>query len=354
MILPSSCGGLSIAAAPIPDGTPNVVSPQPDDFAGQWAALATTDGPAVCPPKVGIDPPPMQSNQQNSSKMDAYVQPDDPMLAPAVQACKTSAPEAVKDDRKAAGIAEIDDSCLASLLCQPVQQFVPAPSGVLQKPDDLIAAFIRPENPLEQATPTVRLDAMALQSPRLMAATVETPSIVDPAFQQFPASAPEKTFAAWPFMPPAFVEDGFLPQLSLPAEAGRLDMSNRDWTGIVAREMVQTRAVDGTLSFKLAPDHLGSLDVLLTKTLNGLTIELRTTSEAATQAILADQPRLLEELRQKGIMLADYSLRNGVSDDGRRHQSGANAVPYLPFNDADRQTVQDQDQARSPARGRFA
>ncbi len=354
MILPSSCSGLSIAAAPIPDGTPNVVSPQPDDFAGQWAALATTDGPAVCPPKVGIDPPPMQANQQNSSKMDAYVQPDDPMLPPAAQACKTSAPEAVKDDRKAADIAEIDDSCLASLLCQPVQQFVTAPSGGVQKPDDLIAAFIRSENPLEQSTPTLRLDAMALQSPRLMAATVEAPSIADPAVQQFPASAPEKTFAAWPFMPPAFVEDGFLPQLSLPAEAGRLDMSNRDWTGIVAREMVQTRAVDGTLSFKLAPDHLGSLDVLLTKTLNGLTIELRTTSEAATQAILADQPRLLEELRQKGIMLADYSLRNGVSDDGRRHQSGANAVPYLPFNDADRQTVQDQDQARSPARGRFA
>ncbi len=354
MILPSSCSGLSIAAAPIPDGAPNVVSPQTDDFAGQWAALATTHGPAVCPPKVGIDLPPMQSSQQNSSEMDADIQPDDPILHHAAQACKTSAPEAEKDDRKAADIAEIDDSCLASLLCQPVQQFVPAPSGVLQKPDDLIAAFIRSENPLEQATPTVRLDAMPLQSPRLMAATVEAPSIADPAVQKFPASAPEKSFAAWPFMPPAFVEDGFLPQLSLPTEAGRLDMSNRDWTGIVAREMVQTRAVDGTLSFKLAPDHLGSLDVLLTKTLNGLTIELRTTSEAATQAILADQPRLLEELRQKGIMLADYSLRNGVSDDGRRHQSGANVVPYLPFNDADRQTVQDQDQARSPARGRFA
>ena len=354
MILPSSCSGLSIAAAPIPDGAPNVVSPQTDDFAGQWAALATTDGPAVCPPKVGIDLPPMQSSQQNSSEMDADIQPDDPILHPAAQACKTSAPEAVKDDRKAADIAKIDDSCLASLLFQPVQQFVPAPSGVLQKPDDLIAAFIRSENPLEQATPTVRLDAMALQSPRLMAATVEAPSIADPAVQQFPASAPEKSFAAWPFMPPAFVEDGFLPQLSLPTEAVRLDISNRDWTGIVAQEMLQTRALDGTLSFKLAPDHLGSLDVSLTKTLNGLTIELRTTSEAATQAILADQPRLLEELRQKGIMLADYSLRNGVSDDGRRHQSGANAMPYLPFNDADRQTVQDQDQARSPARGRFA
>jgi len=354
MILPSSSSGLSIAAAPITDGAPNVVSPQTDDFAGQWAALAATDGPAVSPSKAGIDLPPMQSSLQNSSKMDADVQLDDPILPPAAQACKTSAPEAVKDYRKAADIAEIDDSCLASLLCQQVPQFEPAPSGVLQNPDDLIAAFIRPENPLEQATPTVRLDAMALQPSRPMTAPVEAPSIADPAVQQLPASAPEKTFAAWPFMPPAFVEDGFLPQLSLPAEPGRLDISNRDWTGIVAREMVQTRAVDGTLSFKLAPDHLGSLDVSLTKTLNGLTIELRTTSEAATQAILADQPRLLEELRQKGIMLADYSLRNGVSDDGRRHQSGANAVPYLPFNDADRQTVQDQDQARSPARGRFA
>ena len=118
---------------------------------------------------------------------------------------------------------------------------------------------------------------------------------------------------------------------------------------LLARESATTE-----LTFRLTPRHLGMLEVGLADTPQGLLVELRPSNEEAKTIVAREEPRLIEELRQRGVAVADPALQSGASGDGRHSRNGAIPRPFLPFPEIDRSTVQDQDQQHGQPTGRYA
>lgn len=134
-----------------------------------------------------------------------------------------------------------------------------------------------------------------------------------------------------------------------------LDISANDWTSRLSHEILAARdSTDPELSFRLTPKHLGTLDVGLSETSAGLVIELRPSSDEAKAIVAREEPRLFEELRQRGITVADASIQYGANGDSRHNRNGANPRVFLPFPEADRNSVQDQSQKNANPLGRFA
>lgn len=335
---------LPVGPAPMSVGTKAAGTVSATRFAAQWEGLLDTGSSPLGPKHGSANPIDAPVAEPISSEMAAAI-------------ASAAVPFAEHETRSTSALLSADPA-LPHGMQDSAEAAGPWPASVILEhnlPLPVIASGV-PTPSQEQPAHRPRLDvALSKPSPPIleMAASLVVPATPDPAADPPFAGTAERTFSLLPITLPAFAADGFLSQPGL-IETGRLDIADREWTNIIAREIARACEADGRLSIKLAPDHMGSLDISLTKTAAGWVIDLRTSSDAATQAIAADESRLFDELRQKGIILADYSLRNGVSDDGRRHQSGANAGPYLPLSDADRQSVEDQDQARSLERGRFA
>lgn len=133
-----------------------------------------------------------------------------------------------------------------------------------------------------------------------------------------------------------------------------VDTSAQDWVADLAHEIVSARRADNEISFRLAPRHLGTLDIELRETADGLTVEMRTSTEEATQMIQRDTGRLIDDLRQRGINITDTSLHFGASGDGRNSRNGAIPLPGLPLPERGQEAAQDQDQHRRRPLGRFA
>lgn len=152
-----------------------------------------------------------------------------------------------------------------------------------------------------------------------------------------------------------------LPQISdVPATRSvsngiMIDLARSDWITTFSRHVEAASGRSQEVSMRLAPAHLGVIEIAVTDTAKGLVIDLRPGSDDAAQIFAREEPRLLEELRQRGVSVAEYTLRNGVSDDGRRHHNGANAQAFLPYQHADRFAIEDQDRDGARAEtGRFA
>jgi flagellar hook-length control protein FliK len=133
-----------------------------------------------------------------------------------------------------------------------------------------------------------------------------------------------------------------------------LDLSNRDWTARLSQEIVAAQRSDGELAFRLTPQHLGTLEIGLTETAQGVIVELQASKEEAAQIIARDETRLVEELRQRGVPVAEVSLRNGAGDDGRNPRNGANPAPQPPLTMNGPRGREDQDQLQTRERGRLA
>jgi flagellar hook-length control protein FliK len=133
-----------------------------------------------------------------------------------------------------------------------------------------------------------------------------------------------------------------------------LDLSCRDWAERVSNEIIAAPRNDSELVFRLTPQHLGTLEIGLTETRQGMIVELQASKEEAAQIIARDEPRLLEELRQRGVPVAEVSLRNGAGDDGRNPRNGANPAPQPPLIMNGPQGHDDQDQQQTRERGRLA
>lgn len=145
------------------------------------------------------------------------------------------------------------------------------------------------------------------------------------------------------------------PAAKLEAASPPLDLQAGDWTTRLSQEIHSAReGPTPELAFRLTPKHLGTLDVELTETPLGLIIELKPSSEEAKAILAREEPRLIEELRQRGVPVADPALQSGASGDGRHSRNGAIPRPFLPFPESDQKMVQDQDQHSSPRQGRFA
>lgn len=138
------------------------------------------------------------------------------------------------------------------------------------------------------------------------------------------------------------------------APSPSLDMGDRDWIARLSQEIVKAHQGGNDISFRLAPQHLGTLDIGIRETGNGLVIEMRCSAPDAAAHISREEPRLIDELRQRGVPLAETSLQFGANGDSRNSRNGAVPRPVQPFPYVDQNAVQDQDRHQRRPAGRFA
>jgi flagellar hook-length control protein FliK len=139
-----------------------------------------------------------------------------------------------------------------------------------------------------------------------------------------------------------------------PDSAKPLDLQHSEWVAKLSQEIVSAHESGQPLAFRLAPQFLGELKVGLTETAQGLVIELQPSSREAAAIIAREEPRLVEELRQRGVQVSEATLQFGASNDGRNSRNGANLRPFQPLQLSDPARVQDQNQHHTRPLGRFA
>lgn len=244
----------------------------------------------------------------------------------------------------------------------PVESPTPEPLPATQS----LAAPPVPDSPASFGLPAMLLIQLP-QAPIFPAATparhalpigFAPPRIALPAEAKFALALPSSEALS----PAMSFETVLAPAMSTPPLAAKLEtaaptlaLQAGDWTTRLSQEILSARETFiPEISFRLTPRHLGTLDVGLIETPLGLIIELKPSSEEAKAIIAREEPRLIEELRQRGVPMADPSLQSGANGDGRHNRNGAIPRPFLPFPETDRKTVQDQDQHSGPRQGRFA
>jgi flagellar hook-length control protein FliK len=105
------------------------------------------------------------------------------------------------------------------------------------------------------------------------------------------------------------------------------------WLDALARDIVAVAETPDRLSFRLSPPQLGRLDVDLSASDNGLSVRMNASSEAATQIIAAAQPRLIDELRNQGVRVAEaqVSTGSGGQPQGQNQQQQRDADQMIEF-----------------------
>ena len=184
--------------------------------------------------------------------------------------------------------------------------------------------------------------------------TAERPLLLRGRAQGLAAAADVPTLLPAPgsaagLPPPAVAAPADMASL-LPDRALDLMQGGR-WLDDLARDIAATVDRD-RLSFRLLPERLGRIDVELTRTDDGMSLHIGTTTSEAHAAMANAQARLGEELRAHGVRLADMELRSG--GDGGRQGDGAaqrRAPAAPPQPNASRDSV-----TRDPADadGRYA
>jgi flagellar hook-length control protein FliK len=121
-----------------------------------------------------------------------------------------------------------------------------------------------------------------------------------------------------------------------------------EWIDALARDIVSHAASDNQLTFTLVPEHLGQLDVAVTTDNGKVDILLETSTQAAAQAISAEQARLIEDLRHAGLKLGQFDMSN------RQNGNGQQQAPRPDSQHTDNNSTPAQASASSKAQGRFA
>lgn len=100
----------------------------------------------------------------------------------------------------------------------------------------------------------------------------------------------------------------------------QLDLAKQGaWLDGLARDIATTGAPDGTLRFQVAPQHLGTVQVEMTRGADGAAVTLTASSESS-RAILADaRPQLVAEAKAQGIHIANAQVDVGTDS---RQQGG--------------------------------
>jgi flagellar hook-length control protein FliK len=107
-----------------------------------------------------------------------------------------------------------------------------------------------------------------------------------------------------------------------PVATHQLDLA-RDmmWLDNLAREITASASREGRISFRLAPESLGQLDVGLTHSTDGMHIQLDASTDAAARIIAVEQPRLVDELRQSGVKISGSEVSTGYQNGSQKGQS---------------------------------
>ncbi|MGV7122658.1 flagellar hook-length control protein FliK [Sphingopyxis sp. 550A] len=153
-----------------------------------------------------------------------------------------------------------------------------------------------------------------------------------------------------------------LAQAAAPVTERLLDMGSDDqWIAQLATDIAATKSESGDLSFRLMPRHLGRLDVAMKMDdSGGVSLKLDTQHEATATIVTAAQPRLVEDLRQQGVRVAEAQVTHTPAETGRQQQqqgqSGRNAAPNAShlIETAPERPGADRNERAADRRGRFA
>jgi flagellar hook-length control protein FliK len=168
---------------------------------------------------------------------------------------------------------------------------------------------------------------------------------VKPAKHGEPAPlAPEIKIASSLFTPMPFLAPEIMPQVDAPTPVEapveldtaelvierQLDLASGDeWLDDLARDIARTAGNEGSLKFRLNPEHLGSLKVELMPDRGGTAVRLTAETDAA-RAIIADaQPRLIAEARAQGLRISEAHVDLGQPGGDPRRDAGDHAEPHL-------------------------
>ena len=114
----------------------------------------------------------------------------------------------------------------------------------------------------------------------------------------------------------------------------QLDLArDSEWLDQLARDIVAAGASDAKLSFKLNPEHLGSLHVEILRGDDGASVRLTTENEGARAALADAQGRLVAEARAHGMKIAETHVDLGNQGSGHGQRGGADGQsgqPYTP------------------------
>jgi flagellar hook-length control protein FliK len=124
------------------------------------------------------------------------------------------------------------------------------------------------------------------------------------------------------------------------------------WIDELARDIVNASGRSDRLSFSLVPPQLGQLQVDLSHSDLGLSVHMRSDSEATTQIVGAAQPRLVEELKSQGIRVASTEVTTGGGQSQGQSQQQRDDSQLFEFARQRFETTDDTETDRPG--GRFA
>ena len=123
---------------------------------------------------------------------------------------------------------------------------------------------------------------------------------------------------------------------------------DREWIGALSRDIASHSSRDNHLQFTLMPESLGQLDVTLTTGKGQVDVRLDASTAAAAQIIVADQARLIEDLRNAGLKLGQFEMTNRQNSNGQQRQ------PTSDLPNIETTSITTKPVAHSKALGRFA
>lgn len=329
--------------------------------------------------------PPIETAVKAPTKPETEAQPANDaaaaatLLIAAATPFKAAAPandkvaRAAHDEADAPTGGEIASSADAAPILVAAQ---PAPAIVETPTTATVVATVLPatEKPVaEKATKPAapaaaqrQADTATLAAPvaKLADATQPQPTTLTPAEPKAakPAAGADASMTVL-FTQPALQGASALAEAARAAPVAErlLDMGSDDqWISQLAADIAATKSETGDLSFRLMPRHLGRLDVAMTMEADGVvSLKLDTQHEVTATIVQAAQPRLVEDLRQQGVRVADAQVTHTPTETGRQQQQqgqGRQAAPGAShlIETAPERPGADRNERTADRRGRFA
>jgi hypothetical protein len=186
----------------------------------------------------------------------------------------------------------------------PLAAGVPAPRRA-PTPDGTVAADAPSPSELP-AKPDQAVETAVPLAPRPPAVVAAPAALADPA-------APVSVAAARDAAP-----------VAQPLIEHQLDMAREgEWLDQLTRDIVRTAASEGSLRFRLNPEHLGSLEVEVTQGQAGTSVRLTADTEQARSLLADARPQLIAEARAQGVRIAEAHVDLGGQSEGPGGQSAA-------------------------------
>ncbi len=136
-----------------------------------------------------------------------------------------------------------------------------------------------------------------------------------------------------------------------------LDFAREDiWLDQLARDIFSAGTARDRISFRLSPQHLGQLDVGLSHSEAGLTVQMTASNDAARQILTNAQPRLLDEMKGQGVRVVETRISSEAFDQGSRQHGRSDEQSRRPelIEIERKDTELAQTEPLSPSNGRFA